>query len=64
MDRQSRQCRFENAMRGASNKRHGEKIATGMVTPLNASTPANAVYDTAGMKVQMTALETIILYKI
>jgi len=45
-------AQIENAMRGASNSQYGETITTGMVVPLNASTPANAVYDTAGMKVQ------------
>jgi filamentous hemagglutinin len=41
---------IENAMRGANNSRYGEIAATGVVVPLNANTPASAVYDTTGMK--------------
>ncbi len=40
----------ENAMRSANNSQYGETIATGMVVPLDASTPASAVYDPTGMK--------------
>ncbi|WJF91788.1 polymorphic toxin type 22 domain-containing protein [Paraburkholderia bonniea] len=43
-------AQIENAMRGANNSQYGEIAATGVVVPLNASTPAGAVYDTAGMK--------------
>ena len=41
---------IENAMRAASNSQYGEIAATGVVVPLNANTPASAVYDTTGMK--------------
>ncbi|WP_347237467.1 hemagglutinin repeat-containing protein [Paraburkholderia sp. BL17N1] len=43
----------ENAMRAANNSQLGEFVATGVVVPLNANTPANAVYDTTGMKLAM-----------
>ncbi|MFM0500963.1 hemagglutinin repeat-containing protein [Paraburkholderia caffeinilytica] len=43
-------AQIENAMRGANNSQYGEIAATGVFVPLNASTPAGAVYDTAGMK--------------
>ncbi|ABE30118.1 hemagluttinin repeat family protein [Paraburkholderia xenovorans LB400] len=43
-------AQIENAMRGANNSQYGEIAATGVVVPLNAGTPAGAVYDTAGMK--------------
>jgi hypothetical protein len=41
---------IENAMRAANNSQYGEIVATGVVVPLNANTPASAVYDTTGMK--------------
>ncbi|MFL9954606.1 hemagglutinin repeat-containing protein [Paraburkholderia nemoris] len=41
---------IENAMRAANNSQYGEIAATGVVVPLNANTPASAVYDTTGMK--------------
>jgi filamentous hemagglutinin len=37
-------------MRSANNSQYGEITATGVVVPLNANTPANAVYDATGMK--------------
>ncbi|MDR5815745.1 polymorphic toxin type 22 domain-containing protein, partial [Caballeronia sp. LZ033] len=43
-------AQIENAMRGANNSQYGEYASTGVVVPLNANTPANAVYDSAGMK--------------
>ncbi len=43
-------AQIENGMRAANNNQYGEIAATGVVVPLNASTPAGAVYDTAGMK--------------
>lgn len=43
-------AQIENAMRGANNSQYGEIAATGVVVPLNAGTPAGAVYDTARMK--------------
>lgn len=43
-------AQIENAMRGANNSQYGEYASTGVVVPLNANTPANAVYDSTGMK--------------
>lgn len=43
-------AQIENAMRGANSSQYGEIAATGVVVPLNANTPASAVYDTTGMK--------------
>ncbi|ACC73408.1 polymorphic toxin type 22 domain-containing protein [Paraburkholderia phymatum] len=43
-------AQIENAMRAANNSRYGEIVATGVVVPLNANTPASAVSDTTGMK--------------
>ena len=43
-------AQIENGMRAANNSQYGEIAATGVVVPLNASTFAGAVYDTAGMK--------------
>jgi filamentous hemagglutinin len=43
-------AQIENAMRGANNSQYGETAAQGVVVLLNANTPANAVYDTTGMK--------------
>ncbi|AXL53901.1 hypothetical protein DSC91_007564 [Paraburkholderia caffeinilytica] len=43
-------AQVENAMRAANNSQYGEIVATGVVVPLNANTPASAVYDTTGMK--------------
>ena len=37
-------------MRAGNNSQYGEIAATGVVVPLNANTPASAVYDTTGMK--------------
>jgi filamentous hemagglutinin len=44
------EAQVENAMRSANNSQFGEIVATGVVVPLNADTPASAVYDTTGMK--------------
>ncbi|WP_263627912.1 polymorphic toxin type 22 domain-containing protein, partial [Paraburkholderia sp. XV] len=44
------EAQIENAMRAANNSQYGEIVATGVVVPLNATTPASAVYDTTGMK--------------
>jgi len=44
------EAQIENAMRAANNSQYGEIVATGVVVPLNANTPASAVYDTTGMK--------------
>ncbi len=41
---------LESAMRAANNSQFGEVVATGIVVPLNANTPASAIYDTTGMK--------------
>lgn len=41
---------IENAMRAANNSQYGESVATGVVVPLNANTPATALYDTTGMQ--------------
>jgi filamentous hemagglutinin len=41
---------IENAMRASNNSQYGEITATGVVVPLNANTPASAVYDTTGIK--------------
>jgi filamentous hemagglutinin len=41
---------IDNAMRAANNSQYGEIAATGVVVPLNANTPANALYDTTGMQ--------------
>jgi filamentous hemagglutinin len=38
-------------MRAANNSQYGEMVATGVVVPLNANTPASAVYDSTGMTV-------------
>ncbi|KIG10902.1 polymorphic toxin type 22 domain-containing protein [Caballeronia concitans] len=43
-------AQIENAMRAANNSQYGEYASTGVVVPLNADTPNNAVYDTTGMK--------------
>jgi filamentous hemagglutinin len=43
-------AQIENAMRAANNSQYGEIAATGVVVPLNANTPASAIYDTTGMK--------------
>lgn len=39
-------------MRAADNSQYGEFAATVVVVPLNANTPAGAVYDTTGMKLE------------
>lgn len=44
------EAQIENAMRAANNSQYAEIVATGVVVPLNANTPASAVYDTTGMK--------------
>lgn len=43
------QEQIENALRSASNNALGESIATGMIIPISADTPSNAVYDNKGM---------------
>jgi len=45
-------AQIENSMRAADNSQYGEFAATVVVVPLNANTPAGAVYDTTGMKLE------------
>ncbi|MDR5777539.1 MULTISPECIES: polymorphic toxin type 22 domain-containing protein [unclassified Caballeronia] len=44
------EAQVENAMRAANNSQYGEYASTGVVVPLNADTPKNAVYDTTGTR--------------
>jgi hypothetical protein len=43
-------AQVENAMRAANNAQFGETAVTGAMVPLNANTPASAIYDKTGMK--------------
>ncbi|OLL31544.1 filamentous hemagglutinin [Burkholderia sp. SRS-W-2-2016] len=42
-------AQIEDAMRAADNSQYEEYTSTGIVVPLNADTPTNAVYDTTSM---------------